>query len=46
LGVEVGTKFAMFNTTLVLLWYLGVIRMSKILETVEGMLMKGLIEIE
>jgi hypothetical protein len=46
LGVEVGTKFAMFNTTLVLLWYLRVIRMSKILETVEGMLMKGLIEIE
>jgi hypothetical protein len=36
----------MFNTTLILLWYLGVARMLEILETVEGMLMKGLIEIE
>jgi hypothetical protein len=36
----------MFNTTLVLLWYLGVTRRLKILETVEGVLMKGLIEIE
>jgi hypothetical protein len=36
----------MFNTTLVLLWYLGVARMLEILETVEGMLMKGLIEMK
>jgi hypothetical protein len=35
-----------FNTTLVLLWYLGIARMLEILETVEGVLMKGLIEIE
>jgi hypothetical protein len=40
LGVEVGTKFAVFNTTLVLLWYLGVARMLEIFETVEGVLMK------
>jgi hypothetical protein len=46
LGVEVGTKFAVFNTTLVLLWYLGIVRMLEILETVEGVLMKGLTEIE
>jgi len=46
LGVEVGTKFAVFNTTLVLLWYLGATRMLEILETVEGMFMKGLIEME
>jgi hypothetical protein len=46
LGVEVGTKFVVFNTTLVLLWYLGIARMLEILETVEGVLMKGLIEIE
>jgi len=46
LGVEVGTKFAVFNTTLVLLWYLGVARMLEILETIEGMLMKGLIGME
>jgi len=42
LGVEVGTKFAMFNTTLILLWYLGVARVLEILEIVEGVLMKGL----
>jgi hypothetical protein len=46
LGVEAGTKFAVFNTTLVLLWYLGVARMLKILETVEGLLLKSLIAIE
>jgi hypothetical protein len=46
LGVEVGTKIAVFNTTLVLLWYLRVTKRLKILETVEGVLMKGLIEIE
>jgi hypothetical protein len=46
LGVEVDTKFAVFNTTLILLWYLGVARILEILETVEWMLMKGLIEIE
>jgi hypothetical protein len=46
LGVKVGTKFAVFNTTLILLWYLGVARMLEMIETVEGMLMKGLIEIE
>jgi hypothetical protein len=46
LGVEASTKFAVFNTTLVLLWYLGVTRMLEILETFEGMLMKGLIEME
>jgi F0F1-type ATP synthase membrane subunit b/b' len=46
LGVEVGTKFAVFNTSLVLLWYLGVARILEILEKVERMVMKGLIEIE
>jgi hypothetical protein len=46
LGVEVDIKFVVFNTTLVLLWYLGVARILEILETIEGMLMKGLIEIE
>jgi hypothetical protein len=46
LGVKVGTKFVVFNTTLVLLWYLGVARMLEILEIVEGMLMKGLIKIK
>jgi hypothetical protein len=46
LGVETGTKFAVFNTTLVLLWYLGVVRMLEILETVIGLLLKGLIAIE
>jgi hypothetical protein len=46
LGVEVGTKLAVFNTTLVLLWYLGIARMLGILETVEEVLMKGLTEIE
>jgi hypothetical protein len=46
LGVEVGTKFAVFNTTLILLQYLGVVRMLEILETIEGVLMIGLIEIE
>jgi len=46
LGVEKNTKFAVFNTTLVLLWYFGVARMLEILETVEGLLMKGLIETE
>jgi hypothetical protein len=45
LGVEAGTKFAVFSTTLVLLWYLGVARMLEILETVEGLLMNGLIAI-
>jgi len=46
LGVEVGTKFAVLNTTLVLLWYLGVAMMLEILETIEGVLVKGLTEIE
>jgi hypothetical protein len=46
LGVEAGTKFAVFNTTLVLLWYLGVARMLEILETVVRLLLKGLIAIE
>jgi hypothetical protein len=46
LGVEVGTKFVVFNTTLVLLWYLGVARMLEILETIAGVLMEGLTEIE
>ncbi len=46
LGVEAGAKFAVFSTTLVLLWYLGVARMLEILETVERLLLKGLIAIE
>jgi hypothetical protein len=46
LGVEVGTKFAVFNTSLVLLRYLGVAKMLEILEIIERMVMKGLIEIE
>jgi hypothetical protein len=46
LGVEAGTKFAVFNTTLVLLWYLGVARMLEILEIVVRLLLKGLIAIE
>jgi hypothetical protein len=45
LGVEAGTKVAVFITTLVLLWYLGVARMLEILEIVEGLLMNGLIAI-
>jgi hypothetical protein len=46
LGVEACTKFVVFNTTLVLLWYLGVARMLEIFEAVVGLLLKGLIAIE
>jgi hypothetical protein len=46
LGVEAGTKFAVFNTTLILLWYLGVARMLEILETIVRLLLKGLITIK
>jgi hypothetical protein len=46
LGVEAGTKFVVFNTTLILLWYLGVVRMLEIIETIVRLLLKGLIVIE
>jgi hypothetical protein len=46
LGVEAGAKFPVFSTTLVLLWYLGAARMLEILETIERLLLKGLITIE